>query len=71
MDFFAGSGTTAQAVVELNREDGGQRSFHLVQIPAPTEASSAARQAGFETVADICLARVRSLDVPFDHFTLT
>ena len=71
VDFFAGSGTTAQAVVELNREDGGQRSFHLVQIPAPTEASSAARQAGFETVADICLARVRSLDVPFDHFTLT
>ncbi|WP_371441226.1 site-specific DNA-methyltransferase [Corynebacterium sp. HMSC036D02] len=71
VDFFAGSGTTAQAVVELNSEDGGQRSFHLVQIPAPTEASSAARQAGFETVADICLARVHSLDVPFDHFTLT
>lgn len=70
LDFFAGSGTTAQAVVELNREDGGHRSFHLVQIPAPTEASSAARQAGFDTVADICLARVRSLDVPFDHFTL-
>lgn len=70
LDFFAGSGTTAQAVVELNREDGGRRSFHLVQIPAPTEASSAARQAGFDTVADICLARVRSLDVPFDHFTL-
>ncbi len=70
LDFFAGSGTTAQAVVELNREDNGQRSFHLVQIPHPTEPSSAARRAGFETVADICLARVRSLDTPCAHFTL-
>ena len=29
LDFFAGSGTTAQAVLELNREDGGQRKFIL------------------------------------------
>lgn len=32
MDFFAGSGTTAQAVMELNAEDGGNREFILVQI---------------------------------------
>lgn len=71
LDFFAGSGTTAQAVVELNREDGGQRSFHLVQIPAPTETTSAAHQAGYKTVADICLTRVRSLGTPFNHYTLS
>ena len=29
LDFFAGSGTTAQAVLELNKEDGGQRKFIL------------------------------------------
>ena len=30
LDFFAGSGTTGQAIVELNREDGGNRQFILV-----------------------------------------
>lgn len=32
MDFFAGSGTTGQAVLELNKEDAGKRSFILVQL---------------------------------------
>ena len=31
LDFFAGSGTTAQSVIESNRRDGGQRSFLLVE----------------------------------------
>lgn len=68
LDFFAGSGTTAQAVAELNRDDGGHRSVHLVQIAQPTEASSAARRAGFGTVADICLARVQAVEgLEFDQ----
>lgn len=72
LDFFAGSGTTAQAVAELNREDGGSRSVHLVQIAQPTEASSPARRAGFDSVADICLARVHALDgLDFSHIRLT
>lgn len=58
MDFFAGSGTTAQAVLELNAVDGGTRTFQLVQIPEPTQRGSAAREAGFDTLADICAARV-------------
>ncbi|MDO5653696.1 MAG: site-specific DNA-methyltransferase [Brachymonas sp.] len=37
MDFFAGSGTTAEAVMRLNAEDGGQRQFILVQIPDKIE----------------------------------
>ncbi len=37
LDFFAGSGTTAEAVMSLNAEDGGQRQFILVQIPQPID----------------------------------
>lgn len=66
LDFFAGSGTTAQAVLELNAEDGGSRSFHLVQIPEPTSPRSTAHRAGFSTVADICIERVRM--VPGSEF---
>lgn len=33
LDFFSGSGTTGQAVMELNAEDGGNRKFILVQLP--------------------------------------
>ncbi|WP_333721496.1 site-specific DNA-methyltransferase [Campylobacter upsaliensis] len=41
LDFFAGSGTTAQAVMELNAEDGGNRKFILVQLDEPiNEAKS-------------------------------
>ena len=36
LDFFAGSCTTAQAVLELNAEDGGDRQFIMVQLPEPT-----------------------------------
>lgn len=53
MDFFAGSGTTAQAVLELNREDGGNRRFLLVQLPEPTGTKQ------YPTIADICRERVR------------
>ena len=53
LDFFAGSGTTAQAVLELNREDGGNRQFILVQLPEPTGNTQ------FPNIADICAERVR------------
>ena len=59
LDFFAGSGTTAQAVLELNQEDGGNRRFIVVQLPEPTPAKSDARKAGFETIAEIGKERVR------------
>jgi adenine-specific DNA-methyltransferase len=59
LDFFVGSGTTAQAVLELNREDGGSRRFVLVQLPEPTPEDSNARKEGFETIGDICKERVR------------
>ncbi len=59
VDFFAGSGTTAHAVLELNKKDGGNRRFILVQLPEPVDPESAAGKAGFKTIADICKERVR------------
>jgi adenine-specific DNA-methyltransferase len=53
LDFFAGSGTTAQAVLELNAQDGGNRKFILVQLPEPTERKD------FPTIAEITKERVR------------
>ena len=59
VDFFAGSGTTAQAVLELNREDSGNRRFIMVQLPEPTPEGSIAREAGYETISDIGKTRVQ------------
>ena len=59
LDFFAGSCPTAQAVLELNQEDGGNRQFIVMQLPEPTPEKSAARKAGFATVAEIGKERIR------------
>jgi adenine-specific DNA-methyltransferase len=59
LDFFAGTGTMAQAVLELNAEDGGTRRFIAVQVPEPCPATSAAAKAGFGTIADLCKERIR------------
>ena len=59
LDFFGGSGTTAQAGLELNKEDGGNRKFILVQMPEPCDESSEAYKAGYNTIADIGKERIR------------
>lgn len=59
LDFFAGSGTTAQAVLELNKEDGGNRKFILVQLPEKCDEESEAFKAGYKTIADISKERIR------------
>ncbi|MDA8377767.1 MAG: site-specific DNA-methyltransferase [Planctomycetia bacterium] len=53
LDFFAGSGTTAHAVLDLNRQDGGNRKFILVQLPEPTDCTN------YQTIAEITKERVR------------
>ena len=58
LDFFAGSGTTAHAVMELNSEDGGSRRFIQVQLPEPTPEDSDARRAGFKTISEIGMKRI-------------
>jgi len=59
LDFFGGSGTTAQAVMELNKADGGNRKFILVQLPELTDASSPAHKAGFKKISDITIERAK------------
>ena len=59
LDFFGGSGTTAHAVLELNKEDGGNRKFILVQMPEPCDESREAFKAGYKTIADIGKERIR------------
>lgn len=49
LDFFAGSGTTGQAVMELNAEDGGNRQFILVQLPEAIDAKKQASSYEFVT----------------------
>ena len=53
LDFFAGSGTTAHGVLDLNKQDGGNRKFILVQLPEPTDRED------YPTIADITKERVR------------
>jgi len=57
IDFFGGSGTTGQAVMELNKEDGGNRKFILVQIPETTDEKSEAYKAGYKKISDITIER--------------
>lgn len=59
LDFFAGSATTAHAVMELNKEDGGNRKFICVQIPEPTDEKSEAYKAGYKNIAEISKERIR------------
>lgn len=59
VDFFAGSGTTAQAINYLNKEDGGKRKYICVQLPEHCEEKSEAFKAGYKTIADISKERIR------------
>ncbi|MEK1376091.1 DNA methyltransferase [Limosilactobacillus fermentum] len=71
LDFFAGSSTTADAVMQLNAEDGGHRKFIMVQLPektyhlskdgkeVPTKGGKAAYDAGFKSVDQISRERIR------------
>lgn len=59
LDFFAGSGTTGQAVLSANQSDGGHRKFILVQLPEATDKNSEAYRAGYKTIADIAKERIR------------
>lgn len=85
LDFFAGSGTTAEAVINLNAKDGGKRKFILVQWDEIVSTESAAFQAGFKTIDEISRERIKkvaikmksedpmfadSLDLGFKHFRL-
>ncbi|TGM72219.1 site-specific DNA-methyltransferase [Leptospira mtsangambouensis] len=67
LDFFSGSATTAHAVLALNAEDGANRKFICVQLPEPTRKQKAdgtweeseASRAGFQTISEIGMERIR------------
>ena len=59
LDFFAGSGTTAHAVMELNKEDGGKRKYICVQMPELCDDKSEAYREGYKTIVDISKERIR------------
>ena len=59
LDFFSGSGTTAEAVMKANSVDGGNRKFIMVQLPESVEEKSEAYKDGFKTICDIGKERIR------------
>lgn len=58
LDFFAGSGTTAHAILALNAQDDGNRKHISVQLDEPTDEKSEARKAGYNTIFEITRERI-------------
>lgn len=59
IDFFSGSCTTADAIMNLNAQDNGTRKHIMVQLPEPCDEKSEAYKAGYKTIADIGKERIR------------
>ena len=59
LDFYSGSATTADAVMQLNAEDGGNRKFIMVQLPELTDEKSEAYKAGYKNICEIGKERIR------------
>lgn len=59
LDFFAGSATTAHAVLKKNVEDGGTRRFIMIQLDEDCPDDSAAAKMGYKTVSEIGIERIR------------
>ena len=59
LDSFAGSGTTGHAVLKLNKEDGGNRKFILVQLPEKIKKDNPAYKIGFRFIHEITRERVK------------
>ncbi len=81
LDFFAGSGATAQAVMEMNLQDQGKRKFICIQLPEKIKANSEAYKNGYSVISEITHKRLSilsskfsalnsSLDFGFKYFEL-
>lgn len=71
LDFFAGSGTTSHALMDLNKQDGGKRKYICAQLPELTEEKSEAYKAGYKTIADIAKERIRRAGKKTEEETVT
>ncbi|PWJ49929.1 site-specific DNA-methyltransferase [Faecalicatena contorta] len=63
MDFFSGSATIAQAIMQLNAEDGGGRKFVIIQLPEIPDEKSEAHKAGYKNICEIGKERIRRVGV--------
>jgi len=59
LDFFAGSGTSANAVLSQNASDNGNRKYILIQLPETTDEKSDAFKTGYKSIAEISKERIR------------
>ena len=59
LDFFAGSCSSAHAVLSKNIEDGGKRKFIMVQLPEQCDVNSVASKSGFTTISKIGIERIK------------
>lgn len=59
LDFFSGSATTAESIMQLNAEDDGNRRFILVQLPELTDNNTVAYQEGYKNICEIGKERIR------------
>ena len=82
-DFFGGSSSTAHAIMNLNKEDNGNRKFIMVQIPEKIEEEKVAYRVGYRTIDEIGIERIGRTaakikeehpdyqgDLGFKHYTL-
>lgn len=59
MDFFAGSATTAQAVLEASNDDGTKRRYICVQLPEPIGEKTEAYKQSYKTITELALQRIK------------
>lgn len=59
VDLFSGSATTAQAVIQINADDGGHRRFIMVQVPEEIKPGTIANNAGYKNICEIGKERIR------------
>lgn len=83
VDFFGGSSTTAQAIMQMNQKDGGERRFLIIQWPEECKPDSEAAKAGYKTIDEVGMERIKRAakkikeanplfagDLGFKHFVL-
>lgn len=61
MDFFAGTGTTAHAVLSMNKESESNRKFICIQLPEKTADKSVAKKQGFDTISQVSEHRIKNV----------
>lgn len=61
LDFFGGSGSTAHAVYELNKEEGTNRQFIVIQLPEKIHESDEAYKLGYRTISEVTRARLKKV----------